>query len=626
MEQYLVLSRENQAPGVVKPKIGGNVNFKIKSQCMRELREDTFSGNKGEDAHDHIDWVLGIVGLFNIPEVSKDAVILRVFSFTLTGFAKRWVDRLAPETINTWDLLKKAFTQRPGSCIMTYSQGPIPGMRPAEALTAIQTIADHSQKWHDGTTSRNIGSNSSMDGLAALVNKLDNLGRDMKRIKESVHAIQVGCQICKAPHLDNNGGKFRVGPPGYYTKIDNHPSYGKKRQSLEEVLAKHQEESAQRSTEIELTKEIRSDKTLDSSSEQLKTVTVDQETSGLNKLHGVSVISDPESDTTEVLQHQLPHKELNPGNFTLPCKIGKFNFCAMADLGASINVMPRSIFEHLHHTNLRKTCMLCEMADMSKKAPLGIVENINNQIDYEESGNWDNRSPNLDDREPKKWKIKLDKNVPRAHFCSPIKQNIKEQTKMWPSCDPDKTMCDGRVEICGVSKTGNLSQTDALIWDSRYDEWCDISPSFEASSQESNKPRPRDYTFREWTLIKVGHTDISEPVKKALLKLSLIDCFQGNSACENNPTHRSFDDYKWEFNLEIDKLAGEYELGIGKKGHILDHVWEYCNQVHNKNYEWHNYEFENEECKEIGIEDKEYHPPEVQVETFEVKRYSFKGG
>ncbi|GKA63015.1 mutator type transposase [Tanacetum coccineum] len=413
------------------------------------------------------------------------------------------------------------------------------------------------------------------------------------KLKESVHAIQVGCQICKGPHLDkdcplneevkkveevkygefrrtapfngSNGGKFRVGPPRYYTKIDNHPSYGKKRQSLEEVLAKHQEESTQRSTEMELTKEIRSDKTLDSSSEQLKTITVDQETFGLNKLHGVSVISDPESDTTEVLQHQLPHKELNPRNFTLPCMIGKFNFCAMADLGASINVMPRSIFEHLHHTNLRKIGMLCEMADMSKKAPLGIVENVFVNIDNK-------------------------------------RRNIKGKGLSFPDFL--------------LAKYGK-SQTDALIWDSRYDEWCDISPSFEASSQESNKPRPRDYTFREWTLIKVGHTDISEPVKKALLKLSLIDCFQGNSACENNPTHRSFDDYKWEFNLEIDKLSGEYELGIGKKGHILDHVWEYCNQVHNKNYEWHNYEFENEECEEIGIEDKEYHPPEVQVETFE---------
>ncbi|GJX03696.1 reverse transcriptase domain-containing protein [Tanacetum coccineum] len=88
-----------------------------------------------------------------------------------------------------------------------------------------------------------------------------------------------------------------------------------------------------------------------------------------------------ESDTPEVLQNQLPPKELNPGSFTLPCTIGKFNFYAMADLGASINVMPRSIFEHLHLTNFNKTNMLCEMVDMSKITPLGIVENILVKID-----------------------------------------------------------------------------------------------------------------------------------------------------------------------------------------------------------------------------------------------------
>ncbi|GJY19753.1 retrovirus-related pol polyprotein from transposon TNT 1-94 [Tanacetum coccineum] len=55
MEQYLALSRDNHALGVVKPEIGCNVNFEIKSQFMCELREDTFSENKNEDAHNHID-------------------------------------------------------------------------------------------------------------------------------------------------------------------------------------------------------------------------------------------------------------------------------------------------------------------------------------------------------------------------------------------------------------------------------------------------------------------------------------------------------------------------------------------------------------------------------------------
>ncbi|GJZ96917.1 hypothetical protein Tco_0669251 [Tanacetum coccineum] len=56
MKQYLALTQGNQAPGVVKP----NVNFEIKSQFTRELCEDTFLGNKNDDAHEHVERVLDI--------------------------------------------------------------------------------------------------------------------------------------------------------------------------------------------------------------------------------------------------------------------------------------------------------------------------------------------------------------------------------------------------------------------------------------------------------------------------------------------------------------------------------------------------------------------------------------
>ncbi|GKF35127.1 hypothetical protein Tco_0108327 [Tanacetum coccineum] len=187
MKQYLALSRENQAPGVVKPEIRGNVNFKIKSQFMRGLREDTFSGNKNKDTHNHIDRVLSIVGLFNIPRVSKDAVMLRVFPFILTRTAKRWTAKQLEDIHNFTQEEDKSLYQAceqyngllykcPTHDINSHQKGPIPGMTSAQALTAIQSMADHSQKWHDKTTNRNIRSSSSNDGLAALVNKLDNLG------------------------------------------------------------------------------------------------------------------------------------------------------------------------------------------------------------------------------------------------------------------------------------------------------------------------------------------------------------------------------------------------------------------------------------------------------------------
>ncbi|GJW37522.1 hypothetical protein Tco_0060442, partial [Tanacetum coccineum] len=97
--------------GMVKLEIRGNVNFEIKSQFMRELREDTFSRNKNDDAHEHVERVLDIVSLFNIPGVSHDAVMLRVFPITLTGAAKRWVDKLPLGTVDSWDLLKTTFIQ-----------------------------------------------------------------------------------------------------------------------------------------------------------------------------------------------------------------------------------------------------------------------------------------------------------------------------------------------------------------------------------------------------------------------------------------------------------------------------------------------------------------------------------
>nr|GEV71608.1 hypothetical protein [Tanacetum cinerariifolium] len=141
----------------------------------------------------------------------------------------------------------------------------------------------------------------------------------------------LGSQTCGGPHLDkecplneevksieevkygefrrsspfNNRAKYHVGPPGYYTRVDNRPPFREKRPNLEELLNKHLEESTQRRAEME----------------------------------------------------------------------------EWADLGASLKVMPKSMFEHLKLANLMKTNMLVEIDDMAKRAPIGIVENILVKID-----------------------------------------------------------------------------------------------------------------------------------------------------------------------------------------------------------------------------------------------------
>ena len=49
-----------------------------------------------------------------------------------------------------------------------------------------------------------------------------------------------------------------------------------------------------------------------------------------------------------VLQRKLPPKLQDSGSFTIPCTIGKTKFDkALHDLGASVNLMPYFVYEHL---------------------------------------------------------------------------------------------------------------------------------------------------------------------------------------------------------------------------------------------------------------------------------------
>ncbi|GJZ84284.1 hypothetical protein Tco_0649623 [Tanacetum coccineum] len=348
-------------------------------------------------------------------------------------------------------------------------------------------MTDHSQKWHNRTSSRNVGSSGNTDGLAAIVSKLDNLGCDMKKLKENVHAIQVGCQICEGPHLDKecplneevkqvdkvkygefghpapfnkiSGAKFRVGPPGYYTRTDNQTSAGEKKPNLAETINKYMEEATKRQTKqdewlktfcqntehsridhdkiikktrisvrtskaipewksnlpeqsinhyvkpyvppisfpnqlkqhdeealvhktMECLKKIKINRSFlkeiaqtDNYPRYIKDLVVNKE---LTKDDG-KVRMNPRSSALQIL---LPLKENDLGSFMLPCSTGRLDFNnALANLGASISIMPFSMFKRLGIGKLKPINMVIEMADDIKCIPKGIVKNMLIKID-----------------------------------------------------------------------------------------------------------------------------------------------------------------------------------------------------------------------------------------------------
>nr|GEV52661.1 reverse transcriptase domain-containing protein [Tanacetum cinerariifolium] len=78
-----------------------------------------------------------------------------------------------------------------------------------------------------------------------------------------------------------------------------------------------------------------------------------------------------------VLLKKLPKKLGDPKKFLIPCDFSGMNEClALADLGASINLMPLSVWNKLFLSELSPTCMTLELADRSISRPVEVVEDV----------------------------------------------------------------------------------------------------------------------------------------------------------------------------------------------------------------------------------------------------------
>ncbi|GKB84511.1 zinc knuckle CX2CX4HX4C containing protein [Tanacetum coccineum] len=425
MEQYLALTRGNQAPGVVKPEIEGNANFEIKSQFIHQKVNIFYNGLRTMNRQ-----LLDSQG--PIPGMTPAQALTAIHTMadhsqnsTPSGIPLRRCDFGGVTTVyQAWERYNDLLYECPTHDINSHqkvnifynglgtmnrqlldSQGPIPGMTPAQALTAIQTMVDHSQKWHDGTSSKNIEGSSNSEGIAAIVNKLENLGRDMKKLKENVHAIQVGCQICRGAHLDKDCPLNEEVKSVEESTETSREAHDKIIQGLETKVKTLANEVEGRVNNGKF-KECKTICTEDGSplytpfyysSEEIEYFSSNSGFSDNEKQEtdnsGMDLVENkPRTEEDEeirmnprcsaLLQNHLPPKEQDPGSFILPCSIGKLDFNnALADLGASISVMPLSMYKRLGIGKLKPINMVIKMADNTKCTPKGIVENLLIKID-----------------------------------------------------------------------------------------------------------------------------------------------------------------------------------------------------------------------------------------------------
>ncbi|GJY21385.1 reverse transcriptase domain-containing protein [Tanacetum coccineum] len=98
----------------------------------------------------------------------------------------------------------------------------------------------------------------------------------------------------------------------------------------------------------------------------------------LNEHCSAVIVKTPVNENcSAVILKKFPEKLGDPGRFLIPCDFPEMDEClALADLDASINLMPLSIWKELNLPDLTKTRMILELADRTISTPTGIAEDV----------------------------------------------------------------------------------------------------------------------------------------------------------------------------------------------------------------------------------------------------------
>ncbi|GJY81050.1 reverse transcriptase domain-containing protein [Tanacetum coccineum] len=88
------------------------------------------------------------------------------------------------------------------------------------------------------------------------------------------------------------------------------------------------------------------------------------------------------AECSAIIMNKVPEKLEDPGKFLIPCALQELDrTSALADSGASINLLPHSIYKQLGLEALTPTRMTLELANRSITHPMGIAEDVVVRVD-----------------------------------------------------------------------------------------------------------------------------------------------------------------------------------------------------------------------------------------------------
>ncbi|GKD03876.1 hypothetical protein Tco_1178850 [Tanacetum coccineum] len=253
---------------------------------------------------------------------------------------------------------------------------------------------------------------------------------------------------------------------------------------------------------------------------------------------------DKEDNNTSNNAPCLLSKELSPGSFLLPFNIDNHNFYVTTTLDAKDNIMPQKVYAYLGLDKLRGIDIF------SYKSPACL------QFE-QKTRSYGTLNPQDEIAGPVSLSPDSRGLVKRWHVCKPVHVTYDdgsgEDCGMWLTCDPDSKFCFGYNEFFGVNEHGTLRQWICF---------CD---------HERRAMKGSYMGFANFLQVRYGQHKIDDTTRERS-----YDVKEKYAKEIRNPYSRRFDEYNKVFNNEIEQLSNEYILRIGKKGYVLDDVWERC--------------------------------------------------
>nr|GEU59832.1 reverse transcriptase domain-containing protein [Tanacetum cinerariifolium] len=249
---------------------------------------------------------------------------------------------------------------------------------PEECYELIENMTAHHNHWDTSAirdeTSRNISSTSTTESLE-VVRQLEMMNKNFSEMMtqfQMVKAVDTKCETCGGPQ------SFTEYPAvGGYTQETAYATTGNSNsRDLKAITTRSGVTLAGPSVSPPPpSKEpsLASTSFFTFSTPKMPEVTKDTVQPKVVDLSMTSV----NENCSAVTLKKLPEKIRDPDKFLIPCDFPEFDEClALADLDASINLMPLSIWKKLSLPELTFTQMILELADRSTTRPAGIAEDV----------------------------------------------------------------------------------------------------------------------------------------------------------------------------------------------------------------------------------------------------------